>query len=309
MLQTASFILMVRPAGFGYNAETADNNTFQHNETSISATNISKKAVEEFDAFVKLLREKNIDVTVVEDSATPVKPDAVFPNNWFCTLPDGKLIVFPMFAANRREEKRDDILQQITHDFSVSDVEDWSEYEADNFFLEGTGSMIFDHANKTVYACISPRTHKALFERFAKTHHYKPIIFSAKDENDVPIYHTNVMMHIGESYAVVCLDAIKNETEKIYIAQTLREAGHEIIPISFEQMNAFAGNMIQVRNKFGEPFTILSKTGFDSLTLEQKYILSVHTNLLPVNISTIETIGGGSARCMIAEIFLERKMF
>lgn len=306
MSQTASSILMVRPACFGYNAETSINNAFQRNDKNIASSGISKKAVEEFDGVIKLLKEKNIDITVIQDTKEPPKPDAVFPNNWFCTLPDGTLALFPMFAANRRIEKEDKILQNICNDFVVKDVEDWSEYEADNFFLEGTGSMIFDHENKMAYACISERTHRHLFETFAKKHGYKPIAFVAKDANGVPVYHTNVMMHIGDTYAVVCLDSIVNKTERIFIAETLEQAEHEVIPISQEQVKHFAGNMIQVKNKEGEKYTVLSRSAFGCLTDDQKNILSVHTNLLPVDIGTIETIGGGGARCMIAEIFLER---
>lgn len=307
MSQIASSILMVRPAGFGYNAETAASNAFQRNDKNISSSDISKKAIEEFDDAIKLLKEKNIDITVIQDTKEPSRPDAVFPNNWFCTLPDGTLAVFPMFAANRRIEKRDDMLHTICNDFAVKDVEDWSEYEADNFFLEGTGSMIFDHENKMVYACISERTHRHLFEKFAVKHGYTPVAFVAKDANGVPVYHTNVMMHIGDTYAVVCLDSIANKTERIFISETLEQTEHEVIPVSQEQVKHFAGNMIQVKNIKGEKFTVLSRSAFNCLTAEQKNILSVHTNLLPVNIDTIETIGGGSARCMIAEIFPERK--
>ncbi len=167
--------------------------------------------------------------------------------------------------------------------------------------------MIFDHENKMVYACLSQRTHKYLFEKFAKAHGYKPVSFLATDENSLPIYHTNVMMHIGQTYAIICLDSIKDKTERIFVSQSLQQAGHEVIDISQEQVKHFAGNMIQVKNNFAVLFTVLSKTAFDSLSDEQKHILSFHTNLLPVNIYTIETIGGGSARCMIAEIFSERR--
>lgn len=297
---------MVRPAAFGYNVQTAANNAFQQKAAKTQAA-VSRQAITEFDHFVALLEKNQIDVLVIEDTKSPVKPDAVFPNNWFCTMPDGKIIVFPMFAANRREEKRDEILLTLTRNFKSTDVEDWSEYEADNFFLEGTGSMIFDHDNKTVYACLSARTHKGLLEIFARNHGYRPVFFIAKDANDAPIYHTNVMMHIGETYAVICLDAIKNEAERIWISQNLTESGHEIIPISQEQVRRFAGNMLQIRNKHHKKYTLLSKTAFDALTREQKDILSIHTHLLPIDIQTIETIGGGSARCMVAEVFLPRR--
>ncbi|WP_205569555.1 citrulline utilization hydrolase CtlX [Arachidicoccus soli] len=306
MAQLAYKVLMVRPASFGFNTETAVNNAFQGKETRLSPQEIAQKAIAEFDKAVEILRAQQIEVLVIQDTEKPPKPDAVFPNNWFCTLPTGKIVLFPMFAPNRREEKRDDILQQLMGDFKVRDVEDWSEFEAENFFLEGTGSMIFDHENMVVYACISSRTHKSLFEKFAHAHGYQPIHFLSKDEKNIPIYHTNVMMHIGESYAVICLDSIKNKTERIYVSQQLTESGHEIIPITQEQVRHFAGNMMQVKNKNGKKYTILSQTAFDALSTEQKDIFAFHTQLLPIPIETIETFGGGSARCMVAEIFLQK---
>lgn len=307
MSQTASSVLMVRPACFGYNTETSASNVFQNKQGHVTTARISQQAIKEFDGMVQLLKSKKIHVTVVRDTKEPPKPDAVFPNNWFCTLPDGTLVIFPMFAANRRTEKRDDVLQELCDHFHVRDVEDWSEYEADNFFLEGTGSMVFDHENKIVYACLSERTHRHLFESFARKHRYKSVAFAAKDANGVAIYHTNVMMHIGDTYAVVCLDSVANQTERIFISETLEQTEHEVIAVSQQQIRHFAGNMIQIKNTGGEKYTVLSRSAFDCLTEEQKSILSVHTNLLPVNIDTIETTGGGSARCMIAEIFLEKK--
>ncbi len=307
MSQIASTILMVCPASFGFNAETATNNVFQSSSETFTAREVQQKAVEEFDDFVMTLRSNKIDVVVYQDTPDPPKPDAIFPNNWFATFSNGNVVVFPMFAANRRIEKSDELLKMLSKNFKVSDVQDWSEYEAENFFLEGTGSMIIDHAYKIIYACLSPRTHKSLLERFAATYGYKAIGFHSKDENDIDVYHTNVIMHIGEGYAVICLESIKDETERIAVSQLLISTGHEIIPITLQQVHAYAGNMLQVKNVDGKKFTILSKRAFDSLTKEQKNILSIHTNLLPVNIDMIETVGGGSVRCMMAEIFLEKK--
>ena len=299
---------MVRPARFGFNNETASSNAFQQApKRGEAAQKIQTLALKEFDNFVQSLKEKGIQVLVMPDSVDPPKPDAIFPNNWFCSLPSGELVIFPMQAPNRREEKSDEILQRICKAFQVKDVEDWSEYEAENFFLEGTGSMIFDHEHKTVYACLSARTHKALFERFARAHGYRPIHFEALDEKGQPIYHTNVMMHIGQTYAVICLEAIKNKAERIRIAQELQSSDHEIIEISLSQVHQFAGNMLQVAGRQAEPFTIMSQTAFDSLTADQKQVLAIHSTLLPVAIPTIENIGGGSARCMIAEIFQDKK--
>lgn len=307
MSKIASTILMIRPASFGYNAETAANNVFQNQLQTLSQTEIQKNAVKEFDEFIALLRKNDIEVIVVEDTALPQKPDAIFPNNWFCSLPDGTVAVFPMYAPNRRIEKRQDLLQMLSEKYKVKDMEDWSIYEAENIFLEGTGSMLIDHDNKIIYACISPRTDKALLEKFAAKHGYKAALFYSTDENGIDIYHTNVVMHLGEDYVVICLESVRDETERKTVSQLLTETGHEIIPITLKQVYAFAGNMLQVKNKSGEHFTILSKTAFDSLTENQKQTLEKHTKLLPVNINTIETIGGGSVRCMMAEIFLEKR--
>lgn len=307
MPQLSSTILMIRPASFGFNTETAANNVFQSSAEKLTTQEVQQKAIDEFDGFVHTLRQNKIDVIVYQDTPKPPKPDAIFPNNWFATFSNGLVVMFPMFAANRRIEKSDELLLMLAKDFHVTDVQDWSEYEAENFFLEGTGSMIIDHSNRIIYACLSPRTHLALLERFATAHQYKAIGFYAKDENGIDVYHTNVIMHIGEGYAVICLESITDETERVAVSQLLIATGHEIIPISLQQVHAYAGNMLQAKNSDGKKFTILSQQAFESLTQDQKDTLAVHTNLLPVNIDTIETIGGGSARCMMAEIFLERK--
>jgi hypothetical protein len=306
MGQVASTILMIRPASFGFNAETAANNVFQ-SKPSISQSEVQQKALEEFDAFVSVLRKKDIEVIVVQDTPEPIKPDAVFPNNWFCTLQDGTVAVFPMYAPNRRAEKRDDMLETLTQQYNTRDVEDWSEYEAETMFLEGTGSMIIDHENKLIYACLSPRTNEFVLDKFARAHGYKPVTFYSRDENGVEVYHTNVIMSIGETYAVVCLESIKEEAERIALSQRLIVTGHEVIPITLAQVHAYAGNMLQVQNKKGKKFTVLSKQAYNALTQEQIDILEIHSNLLPIDITTIETIGGGSVRCMMAEIFLEKK--
>lgn len=306
MSQVTSTILMIRPASFGFNTETAANNVFQ-SQLSLSNDEVQQKVLQEFDGFVETLRKKDIEVIVVQDIPLPVKPDAVFPNNWFCTLQDGTVAVFPMYAPNRRIEKRDDMLKTLTEVYKTRDVEDWSEYEAEGLFLEGTGSMIIDHPNKLIYACLSPRTNKNVLERFAQAHGYKAVTFYSRDENGVEVYHTNVIMHIGETYAVICLDSIKEEAERIALSQRLIVTGHEVIPITLAQVHAYAGNMLQVQNKKGKKFTILSKQSFEALTEEQKDILNIHSTLLPIDITTIETIGGGSVRCMMAEIFLEKK--
>lgn len=306
MSKIASTILMIRPASFGYNAETAANNVFQNQLQTLSQTEIQKNAVKEFDEFIALLQKNGIDVIIAEDTALPQKPDAIFPNNWFCSLPDGTVAVFPMYAPNRRIERRQDLVEMLKENYKVKDVEDWSVYEAKNIFLEGTGSMLIDHDNKIIYACISPRTDKLLLEKFAEKHGYKAVLFHSKDENGVDVYHTNVIMHLGEDYVVICLESIQDETERKTVSHSLIDTNHEIIPITLKQVYAFAGNMLQVKNKNEERFTVLSKTAYESLTQQQKQTLEKHTKLLPVNINTIETIGGGSVRCMMAEIFLEK---
>lgn len=307
MKQAASTILMIRPASFGFNTETAASNMFQ-GSVPMSEHQVQVKAVEEFDRFVTTLREHHIDVLVIEDTPYPVKPDAVFPNNWFCTLPDGTIATFPMQAANRRIEVRSDLVQTLKDQFVVTNTEDWTSYDAEGLFLEGTGSMIIDHENKVIYACISPRTNKALLDQFAKTHGYTAVSFHATDEHGIEVYHTNVIMHLGADYAVICLSSIENETERKLVVDSLTGTGHIIIDISMEQVRHYAGNMLQVKSSDHQLYTILSRQAFEHLTKAQQQQLQAHTRLLPIAIDTIETVGGGSVRCMMAEIFLNKKI-
>lgn len=302
----ATTILMVRPAAFGFNEETAVNNYFQTNP-GISKEVLQQKALAEFDNMVQLLRNGEIDVLVMDDTKEPPKPDAIFPNNWLSTSPNGTVSVFPMYAPNRRAEKRDDILQQLARHFVVKDVQDWSEYEAEGRFLEGTGSMVIDHDNKMIYAAVSERTNLSVLEKYAATNNYQAIVFLATDKNGQPVYHTNVMMALGSAFCVLCEEAIEEEWELIAVRQLLESTGYAIIPITREQMHSFAGNMLEVKNKKGEKILILSQTAFDSLRKEQKQMLEAYAQLLPVSVPTIEQVEGGSVRCMMAEIFLERK--
>src|SRR3954451_14401392 len=241
MKQLASTILMIRPASFGFNAETAASNVFQ-GSVPMSEHQVQVKAVEEFDRFVDTLRAHNIDVLVIEDTPHPVKPDAVFPNNWFCTLQDGTIATFPMQAANRRIEVRSDLIQTLKDQFIVTNSEDWSTYDAESLFLEGTGSMIIDHEHKIIYACLSPRTNKTLLDQFAQAHGYTTVSFYATDEKGIQIYHTNVIMHLGADYAVICLESIKDEKERRQVADALTDTNHAIIDISMEQVRHYAGN-------------------------------------------------------------------
>lgn len=301
----ASTILMIRPAAFGFNEETAENNFFQHKPSS--DLSVQQSVVEEFDNMVTELRNHNIEVIVVDDTPDPVKPDAVFPNNWFCTSPEGIISIFPLYSRNRRAEKREDILKMLSERFVVKDVQDWSKYEDEDRFLEGTGSMVMDHDNKMIYAAVSERTSIPVLEKFASTNGYQAIVFIATDKNGKPVYHTNVVMTLGENFAVLCEEAIDEEWELIAVRQLLESTGHTIIPITKEQMHAFAGNMLQVKNTGGEKFLLMSQTAYDSLKKEQIRMLEAYAKLLPIAVPTIENIEGGSVSCMIAEIFLERR--
>ncbi|HUR65795.1 MAG TPA: arginine deiminase-related protein [Chitinophagaceae bacterium] len=305
-LSTTTTILMVRPAAFGYNEETAANNYFQSNP-GISQKQLQEKALEEFDNMVDTLRGNGITVLVIEDTKMPPKPDALFPNNWLSTSPDGLIAVFPMYAPNRRNEKRDDILQQLAKEFVVRDVQDWSEYEAEGRFLEGTGSMVIDHGNKMIYAAISERTNLSVLEKFAVTNNYQAIVFLATDKQGRPVYHTNVVMTLGEKFCVLCEEAIDEEWELIAVRQLLESTQHTIIPITREQMHCFAGNMLEVKNSSGENLLVMSKTAFDCLRREQKEMLEAYARLLPIAVPVIEQVEGGSVRCMMAEVFLQKK--
>ena len=302
-MQATKNILVVKPCSFAYNKETAASNSFQQ-AADLSDDKIYKKVNDEFECFVKTLRLKGVNVLVIDDTRLPSKPDAVFPNNWASYHADGTILLYPMCAPNRRLEKRPEIIETLRQQYQVTNVLDLSEYEAAGIFLEGTGSIIFDHTNKIAYACLSSRTNKVLFEQVATNLNYKPISFSAYDKGGKEIYHTNVMMCIAEKFAVICLDSITNQEEKEFVLQSLSQTGHEIIPISFEQMNCFAGNMLTLKNNSNGDLLVMSKSAFDSLTTEQKSIIEKYAEMVPLAIPTIEMIGGGSARCMIAEIFL-----
>ncbi|TMI65257.1 MAG: amidinotransferase [Bacteroidetes bacterium] len=305
-MPAASTILMIRPAAFGFNAETAVNNYFQKDKP-VDKKVIHQNALKEFDAMVTLLKESGVDVFVIDDTTEPVKPSAVFPNNWLSTSPDGKLFIYPMYAANRRTEKRDDILKLIAEKFKITDVQDWTELEAEGRFLEGTGSMVMDHDNKLIYASISERTNPAALEKFVTANDYSAVVFIAKDKDGNPVYHTNVVMTLSEKFCVLCEEAIEEEWELIAVKQLLESTEHEIIPITREQMYSFAGNMLEVKNSSGENILILSHAAFNILTREQKEKLESYDKLLPIAIPTIEAVEGGSVRCMMAEIFLPKK--
>ncbi len=304
--QTTTQIMMIRPAHFGYNAQTAENNSFQTKETDLSVEEIKNKAQEEFDFFVQKLRDKGVEVLVVEDTDDPIKPDAVFPNNWISFHDNGTIITYPMYAPSRRGERREDIVNLIKEKFEVKRLIRLEEYESSNQFLEGTGSMILDRVNRLVYACISPRTEAKLLDEFCNWAKYKKVEFHAVDDNDVDIYHTNVMMAIGDRFVVICLDTIKDKSEKKKLLQGFKKTNKEVVEISLEQMNAFAGNMLQVQNSLGKTFLVMSEQAYQSLHTEQVQQIEKHTEILHAPLYTIEKFGGGSARCMMAEIFLKK---
>jgi hypothetical protein len=305
--QYTSNLMMVRPASFQFNYETAVSNAFQKSLDGLSEEEIKQKAIEEFDNYVAKLRDNNINVTVIQDTPTPTKPDAIFPNNWISMHENGNVFLYPMNTENRRLEIRPEIIETIKSIFTVNKVIDLTASVNDNKFLEGTGSIIFDHIYKIAYACLSPRTDKDLFVKYCHTIGYEPLCFISTDEQGNLVYHTNVMLTIGDTFAVVCLESIADKNEQQLVKLKLEKTGHEIVDISFEQMNAFAGNMLQVVNNDGITFLVMSETALNCLSPEQIAQIENHTNILYLPIQTIETIGGGSARCMLAEIFLDKK--
>ena len=305
--QNTNHILMVRPANFGYNEQTAANNAFQVNDTSRSENDIRLRAIEEFDEFVSKLRNAGVKVTVAQDSNAPIKPDAVFPNNWISFHPDGIVILYPMFAPLRRNERQDSVIDLIKLTFKVREIYDFTRYEFEDRFLEGTGSMIFDRKNKLVYACLSQRTDAGLLDRFCSVAGYEKIVFTATDVHGMEIYHTNVMMAMGAEFVVICMDTIKDNVEYQMLLETFAETDKTVINLSMEQVNSFAGNMLQVENEAGEPFLVMSSQAYESLNPEQIETIESFTKILHSDIKTIETYGGGSARCMMAEMFLEPK--
>lgn len=302
-MQTTKNILLVRPANFGFNSQTESSNAFQ-NKSSDEPGLLQQKAFAEFDNFVKTLKDKGVTVFVFEDTILPQKPDAVFPNNWVSFHADGTVLLYPMHAPNRQFERRKDILDAMQKSFYIKTVLDLSHHEKENRFLEGTGSIIFDHNHKMAYACISPRSDRQLFLQVCNSLQYQAIPFYSHDENGMEIYHSNVMMCIGEKFAAICLDSITDKKERALVSDSLTKTGHQIIDISFEQMKNFAGNMLEIKTANNKNILALSQSAFNSLHPEQLNTIRQYCEPVPLSIKTIETIGGGSARCMIAEIFL-----
>ncbi|MEO6669158.1 MAG: arginine deiminase-related protein [Ferruginibacter sp.] len=300
----ASKLLMIQPVNFMFNAETAVNNAFQKELTS---TDVQEKALEEFNAFVNLLEENRVNVTVVKDSLEPATPDSIFPNNWISFHEDNSIFLYPMFASNRRLERKEHVLEIIKKKFHLDTIHDLSYYEKQGSFLEGTGSMVLDRTNKIVYASISSRTDIRILREFCRITNYLPVSFLSKDQYGNLIYHSNVMMCIADAFVVICLQAIEDKIEREKIRLLLVKTKKEIIEITFEQLDRFAGNMLQVANEDAELLLVMSTQAFHSLTSEQVNKLSSYNRILHTPLDTIETCGGGSARCMIAEVFNDAK--
>ena len=302
MLQNTHQLLMIRPVNFGYNAQTAVNNSFQKDTGNVQA-----KALQEFDDFVHILRKNKTDVIVIEDTPEPATPDSIFPNNWISFHEDGRIFLYPMFAPNRRQERKLHVLETIRNKFSVSEIVDLSKYEAENMFLEGTGSMVLDRENRIAYACLSPRTDEKLLNEFCRLTGYTSVTFTSIDNKGIDIYHTNVMMCIASNYVVICLNSIRDEEERKKLIVSFQNTNKEVITISLEQLNHFAGNMLQVKNEDGELILVMSSQAYHSLTAAQIESLRKYNRIIHSSLNAIETAGGGSARCMMAEVFLRRK--
>ena len=300
-MQSTYKILMIRPVNFGFNEQTSGNNAFQ---VRGDEENARSKAIKEFDEFAELLRSNGVDLSVVEDTPEPHTPDSVFPNNWFSTHEGGTLVFYPMYAPNRREERKPSVINFIMENFKVKRVVDLTGNEKSELFLEGTGSMIIDRDHNLVYACRSPRTDEKVLEQFCEELDYDYFLFGASDASGNDIYHTNVMMCVGTEFVVVCLDAVKDIDERENLIGLIEESDKEIVEISLEQMSKFAGNMLEVKSKEGEKLLVMSKRAYNSLNQEQVDTLQKYCRIISPNLTTIENNGGGSARCMMAEIYL-----
>lgn len=290
---------MLRPKSFGFNAQTENSNAFQNKDGGNT-----RVALQEFDKMIDVLMSHEISVEMFDDTIEPEKPDAIFPNNWISFHEDGRAILYPMMAENRRRERRPDIIEKLKDRFTISDLLDLSDEEYKGRYLEGTGSMIFDHVNKFAYACRSPRTNESLVRELCQKINYNPIVFDAIDEQGKPIYHTNVMMSVAEKFSVVCLDSIRKDEDQELVLGNLSKTNHKIISISYAQLRSFAGNIIEVKSRSGENFTLISETALRSLLPGQVNAITRFTELLPISIPTIEKVGGGGVRCMVAGIHL-----
>ncbi len=303
-IQAPGAVVMIRPHHFTPNTQTAEDNTFQSVREDAAAADISRRAYDEVTEAVETLRRAGVDVHLFEDE-TRETPDSCFPNNWFSTHAGGHIAVYPMYSPNRRLERRQDVLEKLKHLFRVQDIIDYSGLEQDELFLEGTGAMVIDHLERVAYAARSNRTSEILLERFSTHFNYEPVVFDAVDPDGVPIYHTNVLMCIGRSFALIGLNAIRGDARRREVAERLRRGERDVIDLSFEQIASFAGNAIELSGRDGRALA-LSTTAANSLTEDQRNRIEAHSKLLPLNIPTIE-LAGGSVRCMIAGVHLSAR--
>jgi hypothetical protein len=306
LTQSTDSVLMIRPCRFYPNPETAADNAFQA-RVDCAAETLSALARKEFDAAVQTLRAAGVNVHVFEDTAKPEKPDAVFPNNWISTHNDGRIALFPMYSALRRQERRHDIVGELSKHYRVTEVIDYSVFEKKGCWLEGTGSLVLDHLNKIAYVSLSNRSDPEVIHRFAEDFSYEPVTFTSIGSDGQPIYHTNIMMCIGTAFALVGLDMILNKAERQQVRARLERSGKEIVELSPHQIENFAGNAIELHDIHGEKLLVLSKRAARVLTEEQIARLTRYVRLVPLELPTIE-LGGGSARCMIATIHLEPRL-
>ncbi|UOX34063.1 arginine deiminase-related protein [Flavobacterium sediminilitoris] len=310
MNQTTNTILMIRPVAFRMNEQTAVNNYYQKVLDGLLPATVNAKAQAEFDAYVEKLRAVGINVIVVDDTVSPDTPDSIFPNNWVSFHETGDVVLYPMFAENRRQERREDILDILEEKgFLINEIMDYTSAEEDEFFLEGTGSIVLDRKNGIAYCALSPRADEELFIEFCEDFDYSPVIFEAfqtVNGQRKHIYHTNVIMCVAETFAVICADCIDDKAERKMVLSNLKESGKEVILITEEQVNSFAGNMLQVQGKDNERFLIMSNAAYESLTKEQVGKIEKHCKIVHASLDIIEACGGGSARCMMAEVFLPK---
>ena len=310
MEQTTNTILMVRPKSFRANEQTAVNNHYQKELNDVSQVALELQAQQEFDTFVEKLRGIGVNVVVFDAKDGLDTPDSHFPNNWISFHENGTVGLYPMFAENRRLERREEVLDQLESEgFTIKSIVDYTSAEEENLFLEGTGSLLLDRVNRKAYCALSQRAHEELFIEFCEDFEFTPIVFTANQTVDgkrTPIYHTNVMMCLGETFAVICLASIDDKKERKNVIKHLKEDGKEIIDITEKQVNSFAGNMLQVKGKDDKRYLIMSQAAYDSLTPSQIKTIEKHTEILSSSLNIIEACGGGSARCMMAEVFLPK---
>ncbi|NES10516.1 citrulline utilization hydrolase CtlX [Pseudomonas laurentiana] len=301
-MQTTNTVLMIRPARFAFNPDTAVNNRFQ--QPFLAPEQAQQKALEEFDGYVDTLRQHGVEVLVVQDTPAPHTPDSIFPNNWWSSHADGSLVLYPMEGQNRRLERNKGVLRVLEERFAIHTTIDLSPLEQQSMFLEGTGSMVLDREHRISYACHSGRTHTEALRQFAEQLDYRLCVFHAVDRHHAPIYHSNVMMSVGTDLSVVCLQALPDANERQALERSLRDTGKDILALDFDQLEGFAGNMLEVHDKHGQPLLVMSRSAWASLQPRQRAQIEQHSRPVIVNIDHIERIGGGSARCMLAEVHL-----